>query len=151
MAGQGFLGTQAPLRADVTLVAEIAMGLTLVFGMFLARRRHYRAHAWCQSAVVTLNLIVIALVMAPSFRSQVAPKIPARLARPYYAMATAHAAVGCATELLALYIVVAAGTKILPERLRLVRYKLWMRIALAAWWLTLLLGVITYVRWYVVT
>jgi uncharacterized membrane protein YozB (DUF420 family) len=151
MPGQGFLGTQAPLRADVTLVVEIAMGLALVFGMFLARRRHYRAHAWCQSAVVTLNLVAIALVMAPSFRSHVAPKIPAHLARPYYAVATAHAAVGCATELLALYIVLAAGTKILPERLRLVRYKLWMRTALAAWWLALLLGVITYVRWYVAT
>jgi hypothetical protein len=47
-------------------------------------------HAWCQSTVVALNLIVIAQLMVPSFRSQVAPKIPARLIRPYYAVATGH-------------------------------------------------------------
>jgi hypothetical protein len=42
-----------------------------------------------------------------------------------------------------------AGTKILPEGLRIVRYKLWMRTALVVWWLALLLGLTTYVRWYV--
>jgi uncharacterized membrane protein YozB (DUF420 family) len=150
MPRQGFLGTGAPLSADVTLVVEIAMGVALVLGMLLARRQSYRAHAWCQSAVVVLNLIVIALVMAPAFRNQVAPKIPARLARPYYAVATGHATTGCIAELLGVYIVLAAGTKILPESLRFVRYKLWMRTALVIWWLALLLGVTTYARWYVV-
>ena len=85
MPSPGFLGTGAPLSADITLAIEIAMGLTLVVGIVLARRKRYRGHAWCQSTVVVLNLIVIAQVMVPAFRSQVAPKIPARLARPYYA------------------------------------------------------------------
>jgi uncharacterized membrane protein YozB (DUF420 family) len=150
MPRQGFLGTGAPLSADVTLALEIAMGVTLLFGMLLARRQRYHAHAWCQSTVVVLNLIVIALIMAPAFRSQVAPKIPARLARPYYAVATAHATMGCIAELLGVYIILAAGTRILPERLRFVRYKLWMRTALVIWWLALLLGLTTYARWYVV-
>jgi uncharacterized membrane protein YozB (DUF420 family) len=149
MPRQGFLGAGAPLRADVTLAIEIAMGVTLVLGMLLARHQRYRAHAWCQSAVVVLNLIVIAQLMAPSFRSQVAPKIPARIARPYYAVATGHATIGCIAELLGVYIILAAGTKILPERLRFVRYKLWMRIALVIWWLALFLGLATYARWYV--
>ena len=148
MPRQGFLGTGAPLSADVTLVIEIAMSVALILGMLLARRQSYRAHHCCQSAVVALNLIVIALVMAPSFHSQVAPKIPQRLARPYYAVATGHAVVGSIAELLGSYIVLAAGTKILPKGLRLVRYKLWMRTALAIWWLALLLGVTTYIRWY---
>jgi uncharacterized membrane protein YozB (DUF420 family) len=150
MPSQGFLGTSAPLSADVTLVIEIAMGVTLVIGMLLARRQRYRAHAWCQSAVVGLNLIVITQVMVPAFRSQVAPKIPARLARPYYAMATGHATVGCIAELLGLYIILAAGTRILPQRLRFTRYKRWMRIALVIWWAALLLGLTTYTCWYVV-
>src|SRR5215831_6675757 len=127
MPRQGFLGTGAPLSADVTLVIEIAMGVALILGMLLARRQSYRAHHWCQSAVVALNLIVIAVVMAPTFRSQVAPKIPERLARPYYAVAAGHAVVGSIAELLGSYIVLVAGTKILPKGLRLVRYKLWMR------------------------
>jgi uncharacterized membrane protein YozB (DUF420 family) len=150
MPRQGVLGTGAPLSADVTLAIEIAMGLTLVLGMLLARRQRYRAHAWCQSAVIALNLIVIAQLMVPSFRSQVAPKIPARLARSYYTFATGHAMMGCIAELLGLYIILAAGTKLLPESLRFVRYKLWMRIALVIWWIALLLGLTTYARWYLV-
>src|SRR5215470_1565121 len=149
MPSPGFLGTGAPLSADITLAIEIAMGLTLVIGMVLARRQRYRAHAWCQSAVIVLNLIVIAQVMVPAFRSQVAPKIPARLARPYYAVTTSHAAMGCIAELVGVYIILVAGTSILPERLRFVRYKLWMRTELVIWWLALLLGLTTYLRWYI--
>ena len=148
MPRQGFLGTGAPLSADVTLAVEIAMGVALVLGMLLARRQRYRAHAWCQSTVVVLNLIVIAQLMVPSFRTQVAPKIPARLARSYYMVAAGHATMGCIAELLGLYIILAAGTKILPESLRFARYKLWMRTALVIWWLALLLGITTYARWY---
>ena len=48
-----------------------------------------------------------------------------------------------------LYILLAAGTRLLPERLRLIRYKLWMRSVLALWWMVLMLGFATYVRWYV--
>jgi uncharacterized membrane protein YozB (DUF420 family) len=148
MSKHGFLGTSAPLSADIALVIEVAMALALVLGMLLARRQRYRAHASCQSAVVLLNLFVIAGFMAPSFRSQVAPRIPARLSRPFYAVATAHAAVGCIAELLGIYIVLAAGTNILPGKLRLVSYKHWMRTALVIWWLALLLGLATYTRWY---
>jgi uncharacterized membrane protein YozB (DUF420 family) len=148
MPKPGFLGTSAPLGADVALVIEVAMALALLLGMLLARRRHYRAHAWCQSAVVLLNVVVIGQFMAPSFRSQVAPKIPARLGRPFYALATVHAALGCIAELLGVYIVLAAGTNILPKKLSLVHYKRWMRTALLIWWLALLLGVATYACWY---
>jgi uncharacterized membrane protein YozB (DUF420 family) len=149
MPSPGFLGTGAPLGADITLAIEISTGLALVLGIVLARSQMYRAHAWCQSMVIVLNLIVIAQVMLPSFRNQVAPKIPARLARPYYALATVHATMGCIAELFGLYIILVAGTRILPERLRFVRYKRWMRTELVIWWLALLLGLTTYVRWYI--
>ena len=146
---QGFLGTQAPLYADWVLVLEIAMGGTLLLGAFLARSKRYRAHAYCQSFIVLLNLFVVVLVMVPSFRVRVAPKIPARLGTTSYALATAHAALGSVAEILGLYIVLAAGTKLFPERLRLSRYKLWMRSLLALWWIVLLLGCATYARWYI--
>jgi uncharacterized membrane protein YozB (DUF420 family) len=149
MPSPGFLGTAAPLSADITLVIEIAMGLALILGMVLARRQRYCAHAWCQSTVVVLNLIVIAQVMLPTFRSQVAPKIPAGLARPYYAVVTSHATMGCIAELLGVYIILVAGTRILPQGLRFVRYQFWMRTELVIWWLALLLGLTTYVRWYI--
>ena len=147
---RGFLRTGAPLGSDLALVVELGMGLALLAGMLLARRRRYRAHAWCQSAVVLLNLAAIALTMAPSFRRLFAPPIPAVFSDSYYAIAAVHAALGTVAELLGLYILVVAGTGMLPQRLRFTRYKPWMRTALALWWLVLLLGVGTYVRWYVV-
>ena len=147
---RGFLRTGAPLGSDLTLVVEIGMGLALLAGMLLARRRRYRAHAWCQSTVVLFNLVAIALTMAPSFRRSFAPPIPAVFGDSYYAFAAVHAALGTAAELLGLYILAVAGTGMLPRRLRFTRYKPWMRAALTLWWLVLLLGVGTYVRSYVV-
>ncbi len=146
---KGFLGTAAPRAADLTLLAESAMGLALVMGAMLARRRWYRAHGWCQSIVVLLNMVVIAAYMVPSFRRQVVPAIPADLGDSAYILAVAHGSAGLIAELLALYILLVAGANILPQRLRFTRYRLWMRTALALWWLVLLLGVITYIRWYV--
>ena len=146
---QGFLGTQAPLYADLVLVLEIAMGFALLGGAFLARRKRYRAHACCQSFIVLLNLIVVLLVMLPSFRARVAPKIPARLGSTSYSLATAHAVLGSVAEIAGIYILLAAGTKLLPRKLQLVRYKLWMRSVLVLWWVVLLLGCGTYARWYV--
>ena len=138
----------APLYANLILLLEIAIAVGLLFGALLARLRRFRAHAWCQSAIVLLNLVFIILVMVPSFRARVSPKLPLRLGKPFYALATAHAALGTAAELAAIYVLLAAGTRVLPERFRLVRYKVWMRTVLALWWLTLLFGVATYVRWY---
>ena len=145
---KGFLGTAASLAADRTLVIETVMGVALLVGTVFARRRQYRAHGWCQSAVVLLNLGVIAQFMVPSFRRQIAPEIPASLGEMHYAIATIHGLLGTVAELLALYVFLVAGTNILPRRLRFSRYKRWMRLALALWWIELLLGLAMYVQWY---
>jgi uncharacterized membrane protein YozB (DUF420 family) len=145
---EGFLGTAAPFYADLVLLLELVMGMGLISGALLARIRKFRAHVWCQSIVVVLNAGVIALAMLPSFGHQVAPKIPPMLGKSFYAVATAHAALGTVVECAALYILLAAGTTLLPETLRLTRYKLWMRIVVTTWWAVILLGVVTYARWY---
>jgi uncharacterized membrane protein YozB (DUF420 family) len=145
----GFLGTAAPLHADIILLLEMAMGVGLLIGALLARRRCFRAHAWCQSSLVLLNVVLIVLTMVPSFRAHVSPKIPLKLNKTYYALATAHAALGTVTELAALYILLAAGTGVLPQKFRIANYKIWMRSVLLLWWLVLLLGFATYARWYV--
>jgi uncharacterized membrane protein YozB (DUF420 family) len=147
---RGFLRTAAPFRTDLVLTIELGMGAALLVGMVLARRGQYRAHAWCQSAVVLLNLVLIVLIMAPSFSHQVVWKVPASLTDSYNAIAVAHGALGTIGELLGVYILLVAGTSILPKQIRFTRYKPWMRTALALWWLVLLLGVGTYFRWYVV-
>jgi len=144
----GFLGTTAPREADLVLLLEIGMGMALLVGAWLARTSRFRAHAWCQSAIVLGNLLVIVLAMLPSFRMQVLPRIPRRLGKPDVALAAAHGALGTVAELVALYILMAAGTHLLPEKIRITRYRTWMRSLLALWWVELLLGLATYARWY---
>ena len=75
--------------------------------------------------------------------------IPAKLGKAYYALATAHAALGSVAEIGGLYVLLSAGTKVLPPKFRITEYKRWMRRVLVLWWLVLLLGLATYTRWYV--
>jgi uncharacterized membrane protein YozB (DUF420 family) len=146
---EAFFETAAPRAADLVLVLEIAMGVGLLGGARLARKRRFRQHAWCQSAIVLLNLVVVVVMMIPSFRFYVLPRIPAKLGKAYYALATTHAAFGTVTELAGLYILLSAGTSVLPEKFRITKYKAWMRTVLVLWWLVVLLGLATYARWYV--
>jgi hypothetical protein len=146
---EGFLGTAAPRYADLVLLMEIVMGVGLLIGALLARIRRFRAHAWCQSIIVLSNLVVIVLIMIPSFHVHVSPKIPLKLGKAYYALATAHAALGTLTEFAALYILLSAGTRLLPPKLRMADYKVSMRTVLVLWLLEIVLGLETYVHWYV--
>jgi hypothetical protein len=146
---EGFLGTAASGGADLVLLLEIATGVGLLIGAWLARLKRYRQHAWCQSAIVILNASLIVLTMIPAFRVQVLPSIPEKLGRGFYGLATTHAVFGSVTEVAGLYILLAAGTTVLPQKLRLTRYKTWMRTVLALWWVVLILGMATYARWYI--
>ena len=138
----------ASIAANIVLLTEFAMGAALLAGAVLARRRQYRAHAWCQSTVVVLNLVVIGFAMVPSFYVQGVAKLPRAIRRPYYAVAAGHAALGAFAELLSLYVILAAGTNLLPARFRFRNYRAWMRATLIMWWLAVLLGIATYLRWY---
>jgi uncharacterized membrane protein YozB (DUF420 family) len=149
MPSEGFLGTAASREADLVLLLEISMGVALLIGAWLAREGRFRQHAWCQSVVVFLNFVLIVVMMIPSFRMSVLPRIPAKLGKAYYSLATVHAGLGGATEIAGLYILLAAGTSVLPERFRITKYKTWMRTVLVLWWVVLLLGIATYTRWYV--
>ena len=144
MRMNGFLGTGATFRADLNLVIQIAMGIVLLAGMALARRKKFREHKYCQMTVILLNLILIATIMLPSFHRQVGPQLPLGLRDSYYVIATLHAGLGTIAELLGLYIVLVAGTKLLPGRLRFRRYKPWMRTLIVLWWCTIAIGIWTY-------
>ena len=146
---EGFLGTHASFRADLNLTIQLAMGVALIFGAILARAKRFVAHGICQSAVLVLNLVLISFLMLPSFLSEVLPRLPKRLGKRFYAVATIHGVLGVLAEILGLYIVLVAGTKTLPETWRFNRWKFWMRVELALWWTVLLMGVVTYWIWYV--
>jgi uncharacterized membrane protein YozB (DUF420 family) len=144
---KGFLATQAGFGADLNLVTQIVMGMALLAGVRLARNKRYAAHGACQATVLILNLLPIALVMWPSFHSQVVPGLPKHFGRRYYLVATVHGALGTVAEILGLYILLVAGTNILPQAWRFRRWKLWMRIELGLWMAVLLTGIGTYCIW----
>ncbi|MGA9723818.1 MAG: hypothetical protein WBQ86_15275 [Candidatus Binatus sp.] len=143
-----FLRAGAGFKANFNLVSQVAMGVALIGGALLARAKRYTAHGICQAAVLLLNLIMIAFIMWPSFYGQVLPALPKHVTDRYYGAATAHGILGAVAELLGLYIVLAVGTNILPRRVRISRWKLWMRIELVLWWVLIVTGVLTYYVWY---
>ena len=145
---EGFLGSHAGYRSDLTLTIQIAMGVALIFGAFLARAKRFLAHGICQTVVLVLNLVVIYFLMWPSFYSHVLPRLPSRFGKRFYAVATIHGFLGVLAEILGLYIVLVAGTKSLPKSWRFKRWKLWMRVELALWCVVLMMGVVTYWVWY---
>jgi len=126
------------------------MGTALIVGAFLARRKRYTAHGACQATVLALNLVLIFSVMWPAFHLQVLPHLPKHLAKRYYSIAAIHGVLGTVAELVGLYILLVAGTNILPRAWRFRRWKLWMRIELALWLIVLLTGIATYFIWYAV-
>ncbi len=146
---KGFLGTGATFEADLNLVVQVIMGGALIAGSLLAKRKRYTAHGICQTTVLLLNLLMIGLVMWPSFQQQVRPGLPKVLHKWYYAAATIHALLGVTAELLGLYIVIVAGTSALPRWLRFKDWKRWMRTELMLWSIVVLTGVGTYYAWYI--
>jgi uncharacterized membrane protein YozB (DUF420 family) len=146
---RGFLDTGATFGADINLVLQLIMGAALIAGVFLARQKRYKAHGICQTTVLLLNLVMIGLVMWPSFQQQVAPALSNGLHKRYYQAAIVHTGLGITAEALGLYIVIAAGTNLLPQFLRFKHWKLWMRTELVLWAIVLLSGVGTYCAWYI--
>jgi uncharacterized membrane protein YozB (DUF420 family) len=148
-AANDFLGTGATFGADLNLVVQLIMGAALLTGALLAKHKRYRAHAICQTTVLLLNLLMIGLVMWPSFAQQVEPAPSKVFHKWYYQAAAIHATLGIIAELLGLYIVIVAGTNVLPQWLRFTCWRRWMRAELVLWAIVLLSGVGTYCAWYV--
>lgn len=147
MFQSGFLGTDADLISDLTLVAEILLFLAISVGVVAQRRRRYRLHDWIQTPVVVLNLLLIISVMVASFMEQeVASTLPRRPTDPYYLAVAAHALLGLITVTLAVYALL-AGHKILARKIGRLRY--WMWATYAFWAATVVAGVFTYYIWYV--
>lgn len=146
---RGFLGTGATFEADLNLLVQLVMGIALIAGSFLAKRKRFTAHGICQTTVLLLNLGMIGFVMWPSFQQQVRPTLPKGFHRGYYAAATIHALLGAAAEFLGLYIVIVVSSRVLPQSLRFKNWKRWMRIELMLWSIVVLTGVWTYYAWYI--
>lgn len=138
----------AQTLAELGAIFEIALGALLVGGMFLVRRGRVRAHAILQGSIVLVNLPFVLATMVPLYLAYVLPDLPGELLEPYYLAPTLMLFAGGAAEALGVYILLVAGTNLVPERFRFRRFKLWMRTELVLWWGVIVAGLSTYLIWY---
>ena len=144
----GFLGTNAPLHSDVTLVLILVTAVMFTIGWQLAVRKHFELHRWVQTAAVILNTTVVLVSMIGSFVMYILPGIPAKLGEGSYGVTTLHAIVGLVGSALGVFIVLRAN-KLVPKALRFNSYKRFMRISYVIYMLATLLGVVVYIVVYV--
>jgi hypothetical protein len=143
---RGFFGP-GPLIADANLILEIVLVAGVTYGFVLARRGNIDAHQINQTTWVALNIGLIALIMAGSMRD--VRIIQAEdFANWRIGVTWLHAAVGSLTALAGLWIVLQMNG-VLPKGLHFGGWKTLMRAALAGYWLTALLGLVTYYFWYI--
>jgi plastocyanin/uncharacterized membrane protein YozB (DUF420 family) len=148
MNGKGFLGTNATLLADISLVLGILVALTLTVGMIMAVRKRYDVHRWIQTVAVTLNVVQVLTIMIASFLKSAAPGIPQKLSETYYQVATIHALLGIVTLLFGTFVML-RGNKLVPRALQFKNYKLFMRSAYTLYMLVTLIGIGVYFTWYI--
>jgi len=142
----GFFGP-GPLIADANLVLEVFLVAGVSYGFLLARSGRIDAHQVNQTTWVVLNLGLIVLVMAGSMQDVAIAKA-SDLANWRTGITWLHAAVGTLTAASGLWIVLQMNN-VLPASLHVGWWKNLMRATLAGYWLTGLLGFLTYYLWYV--
>ena len=143
---RGFFGP-APLIADANLILEMFLVAGVSYGFLLARRGNIDAHQLNQTTWVALNLGLVALVMAGSMQD-VKVAGARELADWRVGITWLHALAGTLTALAGLWIVLQMNN-VLPAALHVDGWKNLMRAALAGYWLTGLLGLLTYYFWYI--
>lgn len=147
MSEKGFLGTNASVLADISLVLGILVALTLTVGMIMAVRRRYDVHRWIQTTAVSINVVQVLTIMIASFLKSASPGIPQKLNETYYQAATIHALFGLFTLVFGTFVML-RGNELVPNALKFNNYKLFMRTAYTLYMLTTLLGIWVYATWY---
>jgi len=123
---------------------QIAMVLLLSAGVLLARAKRFRLHAVVQCSVVLLNLGLILRIMLPGLRHQLPVSFPTSWRDFPVAIILLHSLIGALAWLMAFYVLLVAGTPLLPRKLRFLNYRRWMRAAFVLWWTAFLLGCLAY-------
>jgi uncharacterized membrane protein YozB (DUF420 family) len=143
MSSEGFLGRPSTFGADLNLLIQLALGAMLFAGLLFARRSRYGMHGIFQSVALVVTLVMTAIWMLPAYHNNYGPVI-FKLSNRVNVAAAAHVVTGTIALLVGIYVVLVAGTPLVPRALRFGNYKAWMRTLITIWWLALVLGVLTY-------
>lgn len=144
MYGPGFLQSTSTFGGDANLVVQLGLGALLLVGVVLVRRGGHRAHGACQTAALVGALVLTVVWMAPAFHETYWDALARRVVNRVNIAVVAHVVAGTLALGLGIWVVLVAGTPLVPARWRFADYKRWMRPLLALWWLAIALGVVTY-------
>ena len=146
----GFLGTNANLAADVTLVIMLLTGGLFSYGFYLARKGKYEAHKWVQTSAVVVNLILVLWMMLLPFRDFIFQDKGGPREGFFYTLTALHAFTGATATIFGVFVAL-RGHKLVPKFLRFRNYKPYMRTAYGLYIGTTILGVVVYLVWFVFT
>jgi uncharacterized membrane protein YozB (DUF420 family) len=150
---QGFLGTDARLLQDITLLIYIFLLIPSMLVGFSFARRHLFVphHKYVMTSITLINWALIIYLMLTSYRLGVAPNVPQGLNEIVYLLPTVHLITGGLAQLIATVLVIRMWFEnSLPRALRFEPIKPWMRLTLALWLITAILGIAIYVTWYII-
>ena len=146
---QDFVGSR--LASNINLAVQLVLLAGLLYGYVLARNRQFARHANVQMAMVLLNLLPIAFIMAPGlYGYAVYLREGGTVTFPIAPLMIGHGLLGVAVELYALYLVARMRTRWIPERFRVQNIKLAMRVTLACWIVLVVLGLGIYADRFIV-
>jgi uncharacterized membrane protein YozB (DUF420 family) len=126
----GFLGTYAPLIADINLVAQVLLIVVLIVGLVAIKRRNTPAHRYIQTAVVLFNVLLVVFIMAGRFFLLYSPG-------SFGWPVLAHGILGLCAILCGIYLILIMNNR-LRKRWRTKKWKVMMRVT---WVLFLLVAV----------
>lgn len=146
----GFLGTDANLAADATLIVMLLTATLFSIGFYLARKENFNTHKWVQSLGALINLIMVLWMMVLPFRDFIIQDQGGPREGFFYTVTTLHALTGFSATIFGVFVVL-RGHKLMPKSLRFRNYKPFMRVAYSLYIAATLLGVAVYLVWFVFT
>jgi uncharacterized membrane protein YozB (DUF420 family) len=132
------------LVATVSLGVQIVVLVLLFVSIWLKEKKRYRQHGIMMFAAVVLHTIVILTWMIPSFSSLFSSLIEINLADMMTLTIMIHAFMGIAAVILGFWLV--ASWRLQVDVKTCFAKKNAMRVTLTLWLITLVLGIILYLK-----
>jgi predicted neutral ceramidase superfamily lipid hydrolase len=135
--------------ADINLIAQILMIVALWIGFYFAHTNQIPRHRNVQTAVVLVNIFLIAFVMITSFYSFIV--LGGSTSGIVAQLMIVDGILGLLAELVGIYLVLRMRTQLVPPRFRVKNFMFVMRSLLGLWTLIVLLGLGIYYFRYLAT
>lgn len=130
------------LEATISLITQIVVLLLLLGSVWLKGKKQYRQHGILMLIAVVLHTVVVLAWMIPIFSSIFS--FPTNILNPLVAAIFVHAITGIATILLGIWLV--ASWHLKADVKNCFTKKKAMRATMALWIITLILGIIMYLK-----